>query len=496
VTFDLDNSADLHGLLAECYGDTKVCAKVLFPDLFYSDFSPLHDQIFDIIDSGAKKIAIAAPRGIGKTTIARTLAAKSILYRDLQFVSYVSNSATAAEMQTENIKRELMSNLEVKKLFGNVKIADTNIGLDDSFSKLSWVAFGNTLVMPRGAGQQVRGLIWKKYRPQLIIIDDLEDKEEVMNDALREKLSVWFFGDLLKSVNRYLNDWRIIYIDTLKHEDSLLQKLIDSSDWESITLSICDNEYNSLAPQYITTEELREEVEEHREKGMLDVFYMEYMNLPISREDASFKPEYFKYYEDSDIADKKHIETVVIVDPAKTVKMQSAESALVAIGIDRGSARIYVRDVVSRKMYPDEIYDEMFKMAARNNAKVVGIEVTSLNEFITQPVKNEMFKRGQFFELVELKPRAKKEERVASLVPFYRQGYVYHNSSCCAGLEAQLLMFPRAKLWDIMDAFAYIVEMLELGDRYFEPPYDEDEDPEEEFKELDYDEPIDNWRFA
>ena len=149
----------LEETLALCYGNTQVCAKTLFHDAFYSEFSKLHDQIFDIIDSGERKIAIAAPRGLGKTTIARTLAAKGILFRDVNFISYVSNSATAAEMQTENIKRELKSNLEIRKLFGDIEIADENIELDDTFSKSAWVAFGNTLVMPRGAGQQVRGLI-------------------------------------------------------------------------------------------------------------------------------------------------------------------------------------------------------------------------------------------------------------------------------------------------------------------------------------------------
>ena len=497
MDFDSNKSKEeLENLLDECYNSTKVCSKVLFPDLFYSEFSPLHDQIFDLIDSGEKKIAIAAPRGIGKTTIARTLAAKGILFRDVSFISYVSNSATAAEMQTENIKRELLSNLDVKQLFGSVKIADKSIGLEDTFSKLSWISYGKTLVMPRGAGQQVRGLIWGKHRPQLIIVDDLENTEEVMSEDQRKKLKEWFFSDLLKSVNRYLNDWRIVYIDTLKHEDALLQTLIDSSDWKSLVLSVCDNNYNSLAPQYISTEELKEEVEQHREKGLLDVFYMEYMNIPISSEDASFKPEYFRYYEDHEIANKKEIESVIIVDPAKTVKIQSAETAIVGIGIDRASARLYVRDVVSRKMYPDQIYDEMFGMAARLGAQVVGVEVTSLHQFIVQPIKSEMFKRGHFFELIELPATGKKEDRVKNLVSFYRQGYVYHNRNCCAGLEAQLLMFPRSKLWDIMDAFAYVVKMMEMGDRYFEPSFNDDEDPEAEYKELEYEEPVDNWRSA
>ncbi|GAF73751.1 unnamed protein product, partial [marine sediment metagenome] len=167
--------------------------------------------------------------------------------------------------------------------------------------------------------------------------------------------------------------------------------------------------------------------------------------------------------------------------------------------VDLASARLYVRDIVSRKMYPDEIYDELFGMAIRLDAKVLGIEETSLNEFIRQPIKNEMFKRGIFFELVWLKARGgmKKELRVKELVPYYRQGYIYHNAACAdvKKLEQQLLMFPRSRLWDIMDCEAYIIEMLELGERYFSPK-DNPEDIESEYDDLDYEESISNWRYA
>lgn len=498
----IKDDPEIREILKQCFLSTKTTSRVLFSDLFYSDFSIIHDQIIDLIDSGAKKIAIAAPRGIGKTTLARTVASKGILFRDVHFISYVSNSATVAEMQTENIKRELMSNRVIKDLFGDVKISAS--GLDETFSKMAWVAYGNTLVLPRGAGQQVRGLIWDKYRPQLIIIDDLEKKDEVLNEDNRAKMKEWFFSDLMNSVNRYANDWRVIYIDTLKHEDSLLQTLVDSSDWESIVLSICDDNYNSLAPGYMSTEEIRAEAKAHDEKGMLDVFSMEFMNMPVSLRDATFKQEYFNRYRETDkdfIENKKNLENVILVDPAKTVKLHSAESAIVGVGIDTASARIYVRDIVAKKMYPDELYNEMFGMGTRLGARVLGVEVTSLNEFITQPIRNEIIKRinsGQFFELVELKARAKKEDRIAQLVPFYRQGYVFHNANCCGGLEAQLMSFPRSKRWDIMDALAYVIELMEIGERYFEPASSENENPEDEFKELeqDYDPVMADWRVA
>ena len=57
-------------------------------------------------------------------------------------------------------------------------------------------------------------------------------------------------------------------------------------------------------------------------------------------------------------------------------------------------------------------------------------------------------------------------------------------------------MFPRSALWDLMDAEAYLIEMLELGERYFSPPDFDIKDAEAEYKELTYEKPIDNWRYV
>lgn len=486
---------EIKEILAESYADTRKFSKVFFPERFHAPFSQLHDQIYEAIDSGHNKIVIAAPRGIGKTSIAAlALPAKNILFGDKHFIVYISNSATSAELQTENLKRELLVNQIVRKLFPPIK-AKAASGVSETFSKSAWITSNDVMVYPRGSGQQIRGILHGNYRPDLIIVDDLEDTETIKNPDVRKARDEWFHGDVLKCVSRVEKNWAIIYIDTLKHEDALLQHLLDSEDWYSLKLELCDDNFNSLAPEFVSTEEIKAEADYYREQDMLDVFYREYRNMPISTEDATFRQEYFRYYNEPDIYNDKNIENLIIIEPAKTVKIHSAESAIIGVGIDRNSAKIYVRDIINRKMYPDEIYNEMFDMAARLHARVVGVEVTSLHEFITQPIRNEMIKRGVFFELVELKARAKKEERIAALVPFYRQGYVYHNLTACGPLEAQLLAFPRSRLMDVMDGLAYVIEMMELGDRYFEPTYDET-DLEAEFMELEYEKPLENWRVA
>jgi phage terminase large subunit-like protein len=492
-------------LMSQCFLSTKVSAKILFPDRFYLPFSSLHDKIFDILDNDAiQQALVIAPRGFGKTScVNMAYPAKKILFQEKKFIVPISCTATQAIMQGENLKRELMSNRMIAGLFGPMK--------SDTFSKEMWVTSNGIAVMPRGSGQQVRGILYGDHRPDLIVVDDLEDKEGVNSEEQRAKLKEWFFEDVMNSINRARKDWKIVVIGSLLHEDSLLANLLLDEDWYHAHLSICDPDtFESNWPDFMDNKAIEKLIGSYRRIGLLDSFYREYMGVPIAKESAKFRQEMFKSYKETDDDfvknQRKKLENIVIFDPAKTTKAKSNKTAIVGIGVDTEKPAIYVRDVVVGRLHPDEQYEEAFNMADRLKAKVLGVEVTSLNEFITYPIKTLMLQEKRYYDLVELKARASKEERIAALVPFYRLGFVYHNEACCNVLEGQLMSYPRSKEDDVMDAVAYVVEMLELGERYFVPADEVDvegkpKDIEDEYKEYmgdDYevDKPLGNWRQA
>jgi hypothetical protein len=473
---------ELAHILRTCSKSLKAVAQVLFPERFTTNFSILHDQIFDALDkTDAQKIVIAAPRGFGKTSLMNlALPAKSLLFREKQFIVPVSASSTNAVMQSENLKKELQTNIMIKKLFGDIRPTSR----ETNFSHDMWEVPWGAMVMPRGRGQQIRGLLHGNNRPDLIVVDDLEDTEEVRSEEQRAKVKEWFFSDLCNAINVRSDSWRIVVIGTILSETCLLQELLDSEEWLSIKLELCDDNYISNWPEMISDAKVKQLAESLREMGLLDVFFREYRNLAIAGEDACFQQAMFKYYEESDLKGQ-WLENIVVVDPAKTVKVHSAESAIVGVGINSSNHTLYVRDIVHKKLHPEEIYEETFAMCDRLGANVFGIEVTSLNEFITYPARDAMARRGKFYEMIELKARGQKADRIAALIPFYRRGLVYHNKAICGALEAQLLSYPVSKLWDVMDAFAYVVEMMEMGDRY--PGIRWEEDPvevEKEYEEL------------
>lgn len=474
------NRDDAKTLMSQCFLSTKVTAKILFPERFYLPFSSLHDTIFDILDDDKIQLAlIIAPRGFGKTsTVNLALPAKKILFQEKKFIVPISCTATQAVMQGENLKRELMQNRMISNLFGSMK--------SDTFSKEMWVTSTGTAVMPRGSGQQVRGILFGDNRPDLIIVDDLEDGEAVRSEEQRAKTKAWFFEDVMNSINRSRKDWKIIVIGTLLHEDSLLANLLEDPGWYHAHLSICDDNFKSNWPDFMTDQQILDLVDSYRRIGLLDSFYREYMGVPIAKESARFRQEMFKYYDETSkefVSERKALDNIVILDPAKTTKITSDETAIVGVGVDVQTPKLFVRDIIKGNLHPEEQYTACFDMADRLGARTIGIEVTSLNEFITYPLRTEMLRQKRYYNIVELKARASKEERISALVPFYRLGFVYHNKQNCAVLENQLMSFPRSKKDDVMDALAYVVEMLEVGERYFVPHETADE-VNDEYKDL------------
>ncbi len=515
---------DFNQILTDGYNDLGLICRSLFPETYFIPFSDMHQQILDAIDARHPKVVIAAPRGMGKTSIIRAAVMRAILMRDVPFIVYVSNSETAASMQTQNIKRELRMTPIIRKAFGDIKVSqapemdDMDFGgLDaDDFSKLMWVAFGQTLVLPRGMGQQIRGLNWRSQRPGLILVDDLEEAAALDNPVQRQKINDWFHSDLVKAVPQFSGiPSQIIYIDTVKHEGSLIEELLQMDSWHGIRLSICTDDYKTLAPDFVTQEDLDIEITEARKHHKLDIFARESMSMPISKENQVFKLEYFKYYKETDIdfiTQLKDCVTVVIGDPAKTSNMENAESGIVTISVNTLTHAIYVRDPQGLHLRPDEFYKTLFDQAVLYNAKIVAVEVTGLDEFVKQPVTNYMMQHGLWFTLEWLKARrgegefagvgGGKKGRIAALAPYCRQGAVYLNEHNCGKLVSQLLPFPRGKKVDVADATAYIIELMEIYRQYFDADYGEVPSDDEmgrknemDFLALsaDYDQPIQDW---
>lgn len=484
---------DIQSALANAAISTKHCCRTFYPKRFTRPFSAEHDRVFSALDDpNIRKLLIMQPRGTGKTSIVNLgYITREILYGGKKCIIQIGSNFQNISMQSDNLKRELTTNELIVSIWGDLST--------DRWSQQMWVTKNGCMVYPRGSGysgQQVRGIIFGNNRPDLIILDDAESPAEVMNEDHRAQMRQWFYSDVANLVDRARKDWKIVVVGTLLHEDSLLATLEEDPEWTVVKLALCDDMGRSFWPEFMTDEEIAKSRDAAKKMGQLDGWYRENMNQPIATETAMFTQEMFHSYngftDEVKLNKDSNVESVVLVDPAKTTGESSCDTAIVGIGIDSDNGRIYVRDIVSAKLHPDQQIEETFAMMERLNSRVIGLEVTSLNEFILHPFKNAMIQRGKYYRLIELKARGgsmamSKDARINAMSPYYRMGQIYHNNKCCHALEGQLMSHPRSKKKDIMDALAYFIEIMEEGNRYFSPGHSQAEtekEREEEYKAL------------
>jgi hypothetical protein len=461
--------------LALCGRSMRAFCESFFPDMFFRTFSEsLHGPIFDALDDdSAQQVLIIAPRGIGKSMLLEAWLAREILSGRCHFGVYSSRAEDQAVSHSENVKNLMTESPVVKKFFGALKPQNRA----DDFSKRKWMIqsdkYGlDSLVMPRGAFQKVRGARYKKYRIDRAVVDDIEEEDDALSmvqgadQGIRRRLKRWLLNSLMNSFDRGSDNWKAVVIGSLIDGKSVLADLAESKRWRVVRVSVCDSQYHSLWPEYLSDQKIAEMVEGYREMGMLDSFHREHMSEAVSDEDSSFRQEWFRSYDEAD-HEFTPAQGIVLVDPAKTVKMHSDFSAMVGVGLDRAAGRIYVRDVDAGRYHPDDVYKRSVEMCRRLGCRKIGLEVTSLNEFITAPFQNYLKTEAPGIRLEELKARGSKDDRIRSLASPYRLGQIFHNRSVTAQLEAQLCAWPFGRHDDIPDALAYVNSFIKLNNRFF-----------------------------
>lgn len=133
------------------------------------------------------------------------------------------DSSEQAEGFLDNIRVEFEENTAILEDFGslagsvwrsNVLVTKTNIKIEAI-----------------GSGKKIRGRKHRNWRPDLIILDDVENDENVRTPEQRKKLKDWFDKAVSKSGDDYTD---IVYIGTLLHYDSLLAKTLTNPAYRSI----------------------------------------------------------------------------------------------------------------------------------------------------------------------------------------------------------------------------------------------------------------------
>lgn len=251
----------------------------LFFHLYFYEYvkyptAEFHKTIFKLTEkTQSPEVFIMAFRGSAKTTIlSNSYPLWAILgTQQKKFVIIVSQTQSQSRQILNNIRRELESNDVLKKDFG--PFSDGNG--EWSTSSLELTKYGARITAV-STGESIRGLRHGPHRPDLIILDDVEDINSVKTLDNRQNIFRWFTSEI-----KPLGDigTRIIVVGNLLHEDSLMMKLKEydnlvGKDSVFVEFPLVNEDGIILWPQKYTQEKIEEMRRETIDIGSFEREYL------------------------------------------------------------------------------------------------------------------------------------------------------------------------------------------------------------------------------
>lgn len=413
-------------------------------------------QALEKVESGEiKRLILEVPPRHGKSQLATIYFPAWFLGRnpdrEIITVSYSADLASDFGAQA----RDVIADPQYQAIFPTRLKPDTK-------SKNNWETMQGGSYVAVGVGGALTG----RGANVLIIDDPIKNREEAESKVIRD--NIWNFYTST-AYTRLEKNGAIIIIMTRWHTDDLVGRLLERSKesgdkWHVVRFpAIAEAQEphrapgEALWPDKYTTEMLAQTREV---LGVYD-FNSLYQQAPISAETQEFKQEHFRYFEERDIQSKP-LDVYITIDLAISQKDHADNSAICVVGKERGQPELYILEEISGRFDPLQIIDQLFLLKAKYGARLVrvGIESVAYQKALSYFLKEEMRKRGVFFDIVDLKATiGSKEQRIRGLIPLYKNGLVFHRPSY-KNLEEELLTFPQGKHDDRIDALAYVPHVL------------------------------------
>ena len=423
------------------------------------DTAPFHKEIFSILQNEKYKLAvIAAFRGSAKSTIVTTA---YVLWSILgtpqcKFIIICSQTEVKSRQHLNNIKDQLLQNELLKKDLGPFEEERNNLGNATALI----IKRMNVKIMICSVEQSIRGMRHNQYRPDLIILDDIDDLDSVKTKEGRNKTFDWLTGDIIPAGT---SKTRIIAIGNLLHEDCVLKRLekkIENGELKRMNgiyreYPIVDSKGNPLWPSKYPT---LESIEEEHEKTLDEISWQrEFMLKIISSDEQIVKPEWIKLYDALPTGKPRNIS--IGIDLAISEKDSTDYTAMV-VGYVYGlgkNMKIFIKRNPINTRIPFPVQAEYVKQLVATEKLVfekvkLYIENNGYQKALVQVLDARLYE-------VEGVPTGRNDKamRLRMTTSLIKEGRVLFDKEGCEELLDQLLGFGKEKHDDLVDAFSLMV---------------------------------------
>lgn len=480
------------------------------------DMAGFHREINEIMSDVSNetlnaKVAIAAPRSHAKSTyLSKDFPLHEIIYRKRKYIIAISETPTVAKGNMQWVRDQLKYNTKLRDDFGSLLSPKDQANITDNSEEfIAWEATEDggkkylTLMQSASTGQALRGRNFNGGRPDLIILDDLEDARPGGNASTPEQrlsLKNWFSQTVMALGDPKGKKTAFVYMGTTVHFDSLLMNILfKRSDFTTkIYRAIIKQPDNTAlwdkarkiytnfddTKRLAAFEKFYAENEAELNKGAevlwgevqplvtlmqwkwnngSRAFNTEYQNNPIDEESQVFNPSLFTYYDYTTKFNSDLYRISFGIDFAMG-KERGDYSAIAVVAEHKETKVKYVADTFIERIKPSDFINVIGDYVMQWQPDIIAAEAQQAQEFFTQELKKALKNRGYPADtrVKEIKQRTRKTLRIESMMPSIDNGLIRFNSNHGRLIE-QMERFGQGGHDDGPDSLQMAISVLETG---------------------------------
>lgn len=357
--------------------DLNFFASICIPEVFEFLFPPVFLAIWQMLTDGANKktaqerLAIGLPRGFGKTILLKLYVVWLVLFTDRKFILIVCNTASLAENFIADVV-DILSAPNIIRTFGDWRLA---VDKDTQNLKKFHFSGRHVTLAALGSGSSLRGLNIKFVRPDEIIMDDMQSREEAESPVESIKILTWMLGTLLKANNKAR--CQFIFVGNMYPFDgSILKKLRTNAAWYSFICGAILQDGQSIWPELRSVEDILDELENDMSMGHPEIFYSEVMNDEEAGNRAGIDVTRINVFNSLDFNGQEPEAEAgfIIIDPS-VGKKKNDQVAIGAILVFDGKPVLW--EVAVGAFNPKQQIEKAIEMAVRYGLMAILVEAVA-----------------------------------------------------------------------------------------------------------------------
>lgn len=423
--------------------------------------APMHVEIMDLWRCSDEFVLIEAFRDAAKSTLSEEAIVMEGCFGNFHYMLLLGETYTKACQRLLAIDHESRTNVKLHHLFGGKVLARKSIENKVFFKS-------GAMIEAVGWEQELQSFKQHEHRPDAAWLDDIENRERVRDKAAVDENMRKFWLELVPAMDKTRR--KIRFTQTRRAEDCMVTRFASRDDWLYRGYPICDGDPDdprtrSLWPSRYPMDWVRSERDRFQSNGMLQEFKQAYLLQVTDPTTKPFKDEQLAF---RDVSDWHWMPRFAIYDPARTSNERRTKEARKSdrygkVVVSRMGSEILVHESSGNFWKPSECIEDLFLTNRKHSPAKIAIEKNSLDDWLLQPIRMEMLRRGELLPLVALTaPQDRsKDDFILGLQPFAQAGDIVllGGRSAHPQLIAEWANFPAGPR-DIMNALAYSLRMF------------------------------------